>query len=258
LGPVDLPGGISPWGFTGENIMLSSNIRIVLLASAMVLGATAANASVSVFDGNDDGVNIGDPYPNSDAAHAVFTAAAAAYGTVATETFESKALGFYSPIPIAGGAIVLGADDYGDGFSGVSVTSFGSLYGFNTTPGGSKWLGFPAGEATFMFNGPTNSFGFYMTGVQTSFTTSLVVTLLDGSESTFDVPIDVAGGVSFFGIVDTQGFTKISITDLGGDAWGIDDVSYNGTVPEPASWALMIVGFGLVGVSARRRRPVTA
>ena len=29
-----------------------------------------------------------------------------------------------------------------------------------------------------------------------------------------------------------------------------------GGVPEPASWALMIAGFGLVGAAARRRKPV--
>lgn len=29
----------------------------------------------------------------------------------------------------------------------------------------------------------------------------------------------------------------------------------NGAVPEPASWAMMIAGFGLVGAAARRRRP---
>jgi hypothetical protein len=30
-----------------------------------------------------------------------------------------------------------------------------------------------------------------------------------------------------------------------------------GAVPEPASWAMMIAGFGLVGAAARRRRPAT-
>jgi hypothetical protein len=30
-----------------------------------------------------------------------------------------------------------------------------------------------------------------------------------------------------------------------------------GVIPEPASWALMIIGFGLVGVSARRRARTT-
>ena len=32
----------------------------------------------------------------------------------------------------------------------------------------------------------------------------------------------------------------------------------SGAVPEPASWALMIVGFGLVGVSMRRRKAAIA
>ncbi|MBC7521155.1 MAG: choice-of-anchor C family protein [Sandarakinorhabdus sp.] len=41
----------------------------------------------------------------------------------------------------------------------------------------------------------------------------------------------------------------------------IDNISIDGgggigsDVPEPASWAMMIAGFGLVGLSARRRRP---
>jgi hypothetical protein len=29
----------------------------------------------------------------------------------------------------------------------------------------------------------------------------------------------------------------------------------NSLVPEPASWALMLGGFGLVGLAIRRRRP---
>jgi hypothetical protein len=29
-------------------------------------------------------------------------------------------------------------------------------------------------------------------------------------------------------------------------------------VPEPASWAMLIAGFGLVGAAARRRRTVVA
>jgi hypothetical protein len=42
-----------------------------------------------------------------------------------------------------------------------------------------------------------------------------------------------------------------------------DDLTFGsgtpgGTVPEPASWALMIVGFGLVGVSMRRRKAAIA
>lgn len=38
--------------------------------------------------------------------------------------------------------------------------------------------------------------------------------------------------------------------------WRLDDVSVTGAIPEPASWAMLIVGFGLVGVAARRRKTV--
>lgn len=41
--------------------------------------------------------------------------------------------------------------------------------------------------------------------------------------------------------------------------FGTDDAGGIGsTVPEPASWAMMIVGFGLVGATARRRARATA
>ncbi|MBC7519624.1 MAG: PEPxxWA-CTERM sorting domain-containing protein [Sandarakinorhabdus sp.] len=41
-------------------------------------------------------------------------------------------------------------------------------------------------------------------------------------------------------------------------AFDADGHSTNGTVPEPASWAMLIAGFGLVGAAARRRRGANA
>jgi hypothetical protein len=38
--------------------------------------------------------------------------------------------------------------------------------------------------------------------------------------------------------------------------WRIDNISLVGNVPEPASWAMMIAGFGLTGAAMRRRRSV--
>jgi len=37
-----------------------------------------------------------------------------------------------------------------------------------------------------------------------------------------------------------------------------DNSSFLASIPEPATWAMLIAGFGLVGVSARRRRSVAA
>jgi hypothetical protein len=94
--------------------------------------------------------------------------------------------------------------------------------------------------------------------VQTSFTAAIIVSLIDGSTSTFNLPLNANGGVSYFGIVDTTSFTSVSIVNTSqpgqADAWGIDDISYNTSlVPEPATWAMLVMGFGFVGATMRRR-----
>ena len=64
-------------------------------------------------------------------------------------------------------------------------------------------------------------------------------------------------GVSFSGIaksIDFAGgadYVAYDVITFGSDTPG-------GGVPEPAAWALMITGFGLVGAAARRRRIVIA
>lgn len=236
-------------------------------AIAATMMATSAHAAITVFSGQDDGIAIGGPYTNSAAAEAAFLAAAGALGTVATETFETQTLGYYTPLPIVGGTLAYVAPNFGAGFSGVSNTTFGNVYGFNVTQGGSRWFGFPSflpsGAATFTFSGPTKSFGFYTTGVQTTFTAAIIVSLIDGSTSSFNLPLNVNGGVSYFGIVDTTSFTSVSIVNTSqpgqSDAWGIDDISYNTSlVPEPATWSMLVMGFGLVGATLRRRKTVVS
>ncbi|HXA38478.1 MAG TPA: PEPxxWA-CTERM sorting domain-containing protein [Phenylobacterium sp.] len=62
-----------------------------------------------------------------------------------------------------------------------------------------------------------------------------------------------------------QNITRISINQVA-DPFGLgyDDFSFDpgqaagGGVPEPAAWALMIVGFGAAGAMLRRRRPIAA
>ncbi len=239
-----------------------TNFRIAAIA-AIALSAVPASAVTTIFLGQDDGVAPGSAYVNSAAAEAAFKSAAATYGGVTTETFESATVGFYSPLDLADIVIGYSTQNFGPSLSGVNNTQIGTaVYAFNVTDGGTQWLGFPDffnSAATMTFKAPTNSIGFYITGVQDIFTSSLTLELLDGSMQTFALPINTDGGVAYFGLVDSLGFTAVHLSQANypgyADAWGIDDISYN-VVPEAATWAMMIVGFGLVGAAARRRRPL--
>jgi hypothetical protein len=60
------------------------------------------------------------------------------------------------------------------------------------------------------------------------------------------------------GSVVARSFKQGGEVHLG--TFGFDDLPGGGTgvVPEPASWAMLITGFGLVGAAARRRRAAAA
>ncbi len=51
------------------------------------------------------------------------------------------------------------------------------------------------------------------------------------------------------------GFLNVSsVTFYGSGSQQLDNITVNGGVPEPASWAMMLGGFGLVGGIMRSRR----
>lgn len=74
------------------------------------------------------------------------------------------------------------------------------------------------------------------------------------------------GGTSTFGLANEQKFTRYLITTrIGGDVnflgtlgQGFALQAVTATVPEPATWGLLLIGFGLVGVAARRRNTAVA
>lgn len=69
-----------------------------------------------------------------------------------------------------------------------------------------------------------------------------------------------AGNMSFTGLnqVLTLDSDDMGVARDYQNAFFYYDVAGSPTVPEPASWALMIAGFGLVGGALRARRTVTA
>lgn len=63
--------------------------------------------------------------------------------------------------------------------------------------------------------------------------------------------------MTFYFIAGSAGTLTFSFEDFGNDNVGviIDNLSLDiAAVPEPSSWALLILGFGAVGAAARRRR----
>ena len=62
-----------------------------------------------------------------------------------------------------------------------------------------------------------------------------------------------SGGFAFVG---TGNVETIRLTATNGGNAGVffDNISVSTAVPEPATWAMMIMGFGVAGALLRRRR----
>jgi hypothetical protein len=70
-----------------------------------------------------------------------------------------------------------------------------------------------------------------------------------GSETNRRVTFSATGNTEIFGI----GFSNTA--DLG--SFEFDNVALTAAVPEPATWAMMLVGFGMIGAASRYRRRST-
>jgi hypothetical protein len=139
-------------------------------------------------------------------------------------------------------------------FDNVSIAA-GDTYDFNF---GQLFVGFGVGRdtdsqvsATLAFTSPTapsastsgnvayvTALGLVSAGTLTWYNPVHSLTAADGSQ--FTVTFRNISGLAFGG----SAFAPVSIT--------VDSVA----VPEPATWALMIGGFGMVGATLRRRRPI--
>ncbi len=126
------------------------------------------------------------------------------------------------------------------------TASSGGLFSLNGLDIAELWL---PGQGPFDFKNVTLTGNVFGGGVLSA------IFALDGIG-------DGAGGVNDFQTVTLSGWNNLtSVVISGMDANGnfgdyaVDNLIVNATpgVPEPAVWAMMLVGFGLVGATLRRR-----
>jgi len=151
-----------------------------------------------------------------------------------------------------------GVHNYGTVFS---LTTGGVLTTlFNFTAANGQPTGGLIADASGTFFGTTYTGGANGFGSVFSLTTGGVFTTVASFDATNGaypfarLIADAAGtlyGTTQLGCLDGCYGSVFSVTDSGFDAGG------TGAVPEPASWAMLIAGFGLTGAAMRRRR-VTA
>ena len=238
--------------------MLNGGLRVknlskAALAAALVAMPGYAFAAPIVYSGFDSGASA--PGANATAAAAAFDLAVSG---ASIETFE----GF-----------TVGANTNGLSGPGYTISSTGfqirntsacdlPLCGSNTTAGGENFAYSISADAalTFVFMNPIKAFGAIFGGLQTG--TNALKWSDGGNDYSLAInPDSIDGGFAFVGFYDANASISSVTLDIPFDLISVDDVRYGptdvmGNVPEPATWAMLVLGFGVVGAAIRSRRTV--
>ncbi len=246
----------------------------LLAAAAAVLAAGQAQAATQVFAGQD--VNPGPGLvvatnPNADAANAAFKSFLTG---VSTESFESFAVGTTAPLTLefTGSAGTLTATLTGSGSVQRNPRSAPTGTG-QFAVDGSQYYFVDSAAFTVTFASPIAAFGFYGADLEDLRGINITLNYAAGGNAVYNLR-DVfgdypgsflaSGSVHFLGFIDKANpFSSVVFSGVGaaGDFLSFDLMTIgdskqvvNPGIPEPATWAMMIAGFGLVGFAARRRR----
>lgn len=211
------------------------------LAAAMVLAAgfsqSAAAATYTIFTDR--------------------TAFLAASGATAVETFNNQPETEFRNGSRDAGAFAL-VDFHNRNTAGSTRISQRSNVGGRLIDGTTQveilayeFSSFLEGNVALRYDAPVRAFGADFIAANT---TSRVNLKIDGQSF-----VREAGQNGFFGVVADADFSDITVTlRLGqNDFVAFDNVTYASSVsavPEPATWAMMVGGFGLAGAAARRTR----
>lgn len=242
---------------TGDYVMKTS--LIALAALGLVLPGSAQAATTIFFGENQSpaGGVSGDPLDARTAFLAALTAG------VSTEDFE---------------ALPTGAPPFALSFMGsggtinATLTGTGSLRNSPITgtyaTSGSQFYDNQFNAFTVSFASPIAAFGFYGTDIgDVNRSLEIILDMGLSSQRAFTVANTInANNASllFWGITDTTNpFSTVTFGASGGDRFGFDDLTVGDImqvrdpIPEPSTWAMMLLGFGAVGGVVRSRRRQT-
>ncbi len=180
----------------------------------------------------------------------------------------SVALAMFSSAAANAATVVFNFDDLGSNadlvpgnYGGASWSGFATISGFGATsqPNIAYTID-PVGILDYSagFTGLSFSAGVFLPGTFTVFSGLGGTGTQLGSLTIDNPPADV---FAFFPTsVAFSGIGQSVVVTGGANQIGWDDVTLTtitGAVPEPATWAMMVLGFGLVGASLRSRRKQT-
>jgi len=188
-------------------------------------------------------------------------------GTSGNETFSGSVNVLSTNAAYSGDANVAGV--LGKGVNGSTALNVGNFLSIGAVPNSVS----SANPASFTidFGSTTQQVLSFLVGTLDSFnsvsfydsSSTLLATLtgnqiVTGPSGTTTVPTgDTIGGRATIDFNGLPGFTKVVFTSTA-TAFEIDEIAV--AAPEPATWAMMLLGFGLVGSQLRRRarKPVQA
>ena len=214
-------------------------INYALLAGAALFAATAANATTTItFDDGVGGLQPGE-------------ISYADFNTVATSGGVSGANYLIMTGSVSGQGAQPPVGDQGDPYLSVGATGVGiATFNFASQPGGGiSQLGMDYGSADTY-----NSFVLHLSNGTTETytgTDAIVNGVANGNQSS-----SVTNGRLTFRESAGIYITSIDLRSTSA-ALEVDNLGVIAAVPEPATWGMMLLGFGVMGVSLRRRRRST-
>ena len=146
---------------------------------------------------------------------------------------------------------------WGFSFGNASAAEFGDYGAAYYNPPRYPTFAFPEATPSRVSGWQSYSFASY-TPTDTRFTGVYAIT-----GATADIPVDFRLTIdSDNATLDYTHTGSVSLGHVAGVSFTSDSGVFltgaGGAVPEPASWALLVAGFGVVGITARRRRSVVA